>query len=114
MAGDRRGAFVFPGTAGPRLDDCVLDNVLRRMKSDVTVHGFRATFRTWTEEETSTPHAIAEAALAHRVGDATEAAYQRSDLLERRRELMERWAAYVNGPPPTGDVVVPMRGREVA
>jgi integrase len=112
MATDRRGEFIFSGSAGPRLDDCVLDNVLRRMKSDVTVHGFRATFRTWVEEETSTPHAIAETALAHRIASATEAAYQRSDLLERRRELMENWAAYVGGPLPS--VVVPMRSKGVA
>jgi integrase len=107
MAADRRSEFIFPGSVGPRLDDSALDNVLRRMNSNVTVHGFRSTFRTWVEEETSTPHAIAEAALAHRVGNATEAAYQRGDLLERRRELMEHWAVYVNGPPPS--VVVPMR-----
>jgi integrase len=109
VSADRRNEFVFPGATGPHLNDTALDNVLRRMKVDVTVHGFRATFRTWTEEQTSTPRAIAEVALAHRVGDATEQSYQRGDLLERRRELMEHWAAYVNGQ-PDNVVTMPRRG----
>jgi integrase len=60
----------------------------------VVPHGFRSTFRDWCEETTSTPHAVAEAALAHVVGDKTEAAYRRGDLFDKRRALMEAWGRY--------------------
>jgi integrase len=58
------------------------------------VHGFRSTFRTWCEEQTSYPRSVTEAALAHTNADRVEAAYQRSDLFEKRRALMEAWGAY--------------------
>ena len=61
---------------------------------DLTTHGFRSTFRDWAAEQTSFASRIAEASLAHVVGDATEAAYQRGDLLEKRRHLMQLWADY--------------------
>ena len=63
---------------------------------DVTVHGFRSAFRDWAAEETDTPREIAEAALAHAVGDATERAYRRGDALAKRRVLMDQWSAYLN------------------
>ncbi len=62
-----------------------------------TVHGFRSTFRDWCRD-TGVDRELAESALAHLVGDQTEIAYARSDLLDRRRVLMQRWADYVSGP----------------
>ena len=68
---------------------------LRRMKADdITVHGFRSTFRDWASETTSFPHEVCEQALAHAIGNKTEAAYRRGDLFEKRRKLMDAWAAY--------------------
>ena len=62
--------------------------LVRKIDADTTVHGFRSSFRDWAGNQTNYPREIAEAALAHRVGDATEAAYRRSDALEKRRKLM--------------------------
>ena len=72
-----------------------LTALLRRLEVPVTVHGFRSSFRDWAGDATAFPREVAEAALAHAVGDATEAAYRRSDALEKRRKLMEAWAAFV-------------------
>ena len=67
--------------------------LLKRMKRDnITVHGFRSTFRDWTAERTNYPREVAEMALAHAVGDKVEAAYRRGDLLEKRLQLMRDWA----------------------
>ena len=92
----KTGEFVFPGQRiGKPLSAMSLEMVLRRMKIDAaTVHGFRSSFRDWCGEETSFPREIAEAALAHVAGDATERAYRRGDALEKRRKLMEAWAGY--------------------
>lgn len=68
--------------------------LLRRMKVEVTVHGFRSTFRDWASEATGFPHEVCEMALAHTVGNKAEAAYRRGDLFDKRRKLMEAWAAY--------------------
>ncbi len=68
--------------------------LLRRMKIDVTAHGFRSTFRDWASEQTSFPNAVCEAALAHSIKDKVEAAYHRTDLFEKRRELMDQWAKF--------------------
>ena len=88
-------AFVFPGhAAGKPLSNGGVERVLDRMKVAVTVHGFRSTFRDWVGESTSFPREVAEAALAHAVGDATERAYRRGDALDKRRKLMEAWADY--------------------
>ena len=79
--------------------------LLRRMKhNDITVHGFRSGFRDWCGDATSFPREVAEAALAHKVGDAVERAYRRSDALEKRRKLMQAWADYV-GAAKAGNVV---------
>ena len=79
--------------------------LLRRMQAGAyTVHGFRSAFRDWVGDETSFPREVAEQALAHRIGDATEQAYRRADALERRRMLMEAWAVYCTAG-PTGNVV---------
>ncbi|GEP03861.1 hypothetical protein [Methylobacterium oxalidis] len=68
----------------------------RRVGLAATAHGFRSSFRDWAAERTSLPREVAEMALAHAVENRVEAAYARSDLLERRRELMERWANYLD------------------
>jgi integrase len=89
-------AQVFPGLkAGIPLSDMSLSAVLRRMgRGDLTVHGFRSTFRDWVAEATTFPAEVAEAALAHTLPNKVQAAYQRGDLLERRRKLMADWAAF--------------------
>jgi integrase len=70
--------------------------LLRRMAVEgVTVHGFRSTFRDWASEAANAPREVAEMSLAHKVGSDVERAYARSDLLEKRRLLMERWSAFV-------------------
>ena len=95
-----RSDLVFPSPAKPgqTLSDATLTKVLRTvgLADRATVHGFRASFRTWAAECTSTPHAIMEAALAHRVPDSTERAYSRSDYRDQRRALMQRWGSYVS------------------
>lgn len=96
--------LVFPGTKNQALSDMTLTAVLRRMKVEATAHGFRSTFRDWVAERTSTPNEVAEMALAHAVGDATEAAYRRGDLFEKRRELMTLWAKFIDTEPPKGNV----------
>jgi integrase len=89
-------AFVFPGgKAGKALSNMALLMLLRRMgRDDLTAHGFRSTFRTWAAERTNFPREVIEAALAHTIGNKVEAAYQRGDLFEKRRRLMEAWAQY--------------------
>jgi integrase len=108
LAAARTGDFVFPGQRhGKPLSPISLEMVLRRMKiEDVTVHGFRSAFRDWAGETTPFPREIAEAALAHVSGDATERAYRRGDALEKRRGLMDAWAAFCE--PGQGSNVVPM------
>jgi integrase len=78
---------------------------LRRMNAaNITVHGFRSTFRDWASETTSFPHEVCEQALAHAIGNKTEAAYRRGDLFEKRRKLMDTWAAYCE--PKSSNVIV--------
>lgn len=87
------GDYLFPGNKkGKPLSGMAMAMQMRRMGyGDYTVHGFRSSFRDWAAEETSFPREIAEAALAHAVGDMTERAYRRGDALERRRDLMTAW-----------------------
>ncbi len=91
--------LVFPALRSNRpMSDMAFTMYLRRAKlADATVHGFRSTFRDWVAEETEFPSDLAEAALAHLVGDETERAYRRGDVLQRRRHLMDAWAAFVTG-----------------
>ena len=85
--------LVFPGErAGKPLSDMSLTAVLRRMGENVTVHGFRSTFRDWAGEVSSFPREVIEAALAHRLKDKAEAAYARGDLFDKRRALMTAWS----------------------
>ena len=95
------GSYVFPGRRPQRpLSNMVFLMALRRMgRGDITTHGFRSSFRDWAEERTHFPRAVCEAALAHTVRDKTEAAYRRTDLFEKRLDLMHAWAQYAtNGP----------------
>jgi integrase len=104
----KRGDWIFPGgKAGKPLSDAAMGAVLDRMgRSAIVPHGFRSTFRDWAAERTNFPRELAEAALAHQVGDETERAYQRGDLLEKRGRLMVAWAAYCDrAPAPAGTVV---------
>lgn len=90
--------FVFPGQkANAGLSGMALEMVLRRLDVEATPHGFRSSFRDWAGEKTAFPREVAEAALAHQVGDATERAYRRGDALEKRRELMRDWALFCAG-----------------
>jgi integrase len=89
----RTSAYVFPGQRRDRpLSNMAMDAVLRRMKAEVTVHGFRSAFRDWVGETTDYPREVAEAALGHLVGSEVERAYRRGDALQKRRELMQAWA----------------------
>ena len=82
-----------------------MPDVLEQMgRSDVTVHGFRSTFRDWAAEATAYPNHVVEQALAHTIGNAVEAAYRRGDLFEKRRHLMNDWAQFC-GRPTSGSVV---------
>ena len=101
------GKFVFPGTKGQPLSDMSLTAVIRRMNSEgskpvwvdaagegITVHGFRSTFRMWTAETTAYPREVAEHALAHKLPDAVERAYQRGTQFLKRQALMAEWGVY--------------------
>lgn len=91
--------YVFEGQKRHRpLSNMAMLMLLRRMGVEgVTVHGFRSTFRVWAAEVANAPREVAEMSLAHRIGSEVELAYQRSDLLEKRRALMERWSIFVTG-----------------
>ena len=103
--GDRD--IVFPGMkAGKSLSNMAMLQTLRRMgRGDVTAHGFRSTFSDWAAEQTSFASEVREMALAHTVSDKVEAAYRRGDLFEKRRQLAEAWAAYIDSPTPIGKIV---------
>jgi integrase len=96
MHDGRSGDFVFPGQKPCKsLSVMALEMVLRRMKiGDATVHGFRSAFRDWAAECTNFPNEVCEAALAHVIVNKAEAAYRRTDLFDKRRKLMDAWAAY--------------------
>ncbi|WP_416269006.1 integrase arm-type DNA-binding domain-containing protein [Burkholderia cepacia] len=98
---------LFPGRSdGKPLSNMAMLALLKRMgRGDLTVHGFRSTFRDWTSELTGYPREVAEAALAHAVGDQVEAAYRRGDLFAKRRQMMDAWAKYCDTPKRGGDVV---------
>jgi len=103
----RAGEFVFMGAKpGRPLSNMALLMLLERLgRSDLTVHGFRSTFRDWCAESTNFPREVAEHALAHSLPDKVEAAYRRGDLFEKRRHLMAAWARYCGTTEPRGKVV---------
>ena len=86
--------LVFPGGKGKPLSNMAFTMLLRRLEIDAVTHGFRSSFKDWCLAETSAPWAVSEAALAHQLGNSMEASYARTDLFERRRELMGQWAEF--------------------
>jgi len=115
MAANRTGDYVFPGASeGRPLSNMALLMLLRRMsRGDLTVHGFRSTFRDWAAERTAFPAEVAEMALAHTVADRVEAAYRRGDLFDKRRQLAAAWARFCQMASETGQVV-PLRPSQEA
>lgn len=102
--------FISPMSKGQPLSNMSMLKVLKLMKrDDLTVHGFRSTFRDWAAETTSYPDTVVEMALAHAVGNAVEAAYRRGDLFEKRTRLMADWAAFCDLPSGDRDKVVSIR-----
>ena len=103
--------LLFPSSVkrGTPLSNMTMTKILRDngLAEKTTCHGLRATWRTWAQEKTSADHAVMELSLAHKVGSAVEQAYARSDLLAKRRDLMEQWAQYVAG---ANAVALPLHG----
>lgn len=112
------GKYLFPGAqSASKLSGMAMAMLLRRMKQDVTVHGFRSAFRDWAAECTGYSHEVAEMALAHTISNAVERAYRRGDLFDKRRKLTEAWADYCAGRGAAGDAggnVTPIRGEVAA
>lgn len=94
---DRVSDFIFPSPSYVQkgLSNIAMLKATKNINPEITVHGFRSSFRVWVEEQTNYDSRLAEAALAHVLENKTEAAYQRSDLLDRRREMMQEWGEYV-------------------
>jgi integrase len=102
---------IFLGHRSGGLSDATMSGLLGRMgRDDLTVHGFRSTFRDWAAETTAFPTDVIELSLAHVTKNKTEAAYKRTDLLDKRRKLLEAWAAYCSRKPAVEGKVLPMRG----
>jgi integrase len=98
--------LVFPGTSGDKpLSDMSLTACMRRMKLTAVPHGFRSTFTDWVAERTAYPSEVREMALAHAIGNETEAAYRRGDLFDKRRNLMGDWASFISTAPAKGENV---------
>jgi integrase len=106
--------YIFPGIKrGKPIGQVAMLRALQRVEPDATVHGLRASFRTWAEEQTGFPRIVCEMSLGHEVGSDVERSYRRTDLFDRRRELMAAWGAYCAA--PAGEKVVPIhRGRQGA
>jgi len=105
--------WIFPGLReGKPLSNMAMLATLKRMnRADLTVHGFRSTFRDWASEQTAYAHEVCEMALAHKIKDKAEAAYRRGDLLDKRRRLMIDWAKYIDAKPGTKATVTRIRNR---
>lgn len=103
-------AFVFPGMrADTALSNMALLALLGRMgREDITVQGFRSTFRDWASECTNYPREVCELALAHTISNAAEPAYRRDDRFDKRRRLMAEWAKYCDNAKQLG-VVIPLK-----
>ncbi len=106
----RRSEHIFPNGKGVALSDMALTKTLRDMDMGCTAHGFRSSFRDWAAEQTSAPGEVPEAALAHAVPNAVEAAYKRTDFFDRRRELMDAWGRFASG--ADGAEIVSMEARK--
>ena len=98
--------LVFPSVRGRELSDSTLSKLLRELGVNSTVHGFRASFRTWCQERTNVAGEVAEAALAHVKQDKTEAVYARSDLFGKRRGVMDAWASFLCSEGDVDNVVI--------
>lgn len=92
-----RDGFLFPSIRRGVISDATMSRLMERRAMEARPHGFRSSLRDWIAETTDTPHEIAETCLGHTVGGSVERAYRRTDYLEQRRVLMERWAKYVTG-----------------
>ncbi len=92
-----RDGFMFPSIRKGVISDATMSRLMERRKMEARPHGFRSSLRDWIAETTDTPHEIAETCLGHTVGGSVERAYRRTDYLEQRRVLMERWAKHVMG-----------------
>jgi len=104
--------YIFPGLRpGSHISPEVMLRAIRRLRTDITTHGFRATFSTWANEMTAFPPLVIEQSLSHSVGSAVERAYRRGDLFDKRRKLMEAWARYCEAPTAAPRAVIPIRGR---
>jgi integrase len=90
-----RDGFLFPSSRKGVISDATMARMMERRGMVARPHGFRSSFRTWCAETTNTPREVAEAALAHITGSSVERSYRRTDFLEQRRALMERWAGFV-------------------
>ena len=100
------GRSLFPGRArGGCINENAMPGVMARLRPDLTVHGFRSSFRDWAAETTGYPNHVFEMALAHTIANGVEAAYRRGDLFEKRRRLMAEWAAFCAAPVHGGEVV---------
>ena len=99
--------LIFPSARGKSLSDMTLSKLVKELGFNADVHGFRTSFRTWGQERTNFPREVQEAALGHKMGDAAEQAYARSDLFEKRRLMMQTWATYLDQP---SDNVVAISG----
>jgi integrase len=106
--------LLFPATRGGQLSDMSLTAVMRRMGLEYVPHGLRSTFRDWVAECTNHPRELAERALAHTLTNDVEAAYQRSDVLEKRRSLMQDWAKFLATPHAVTGTVIGMHSRKRA
>ncbi|MBO9518068.1 MAG: integrase arm-type DNA-binding domain-containing protein [Porphyrobacter sp.] len=107
-----RKEWLFPAIKGGKMSGMAMTMLLRRMKLDVTVHGFRSGFRDWCAECTGYAHEVAEMALAHTIENRVERAYRRGDLFDKRRRLMDDWATYCSSGGAAGDNVTPIRKSE--
>jgi integrase len=108
------GDFIFPGARkGRPLGKMAMANLIDAMERDVTVHGFRSSFRDFAAERTNFPREIIEQCLAHSVGNAVEQSYLRTDVLEKRRKLMAMWSSFCTTPKRDA-TVTPIRKRKAA
>lgn len=101
--------YLFPGAEGGKLSGMAMPMLMRRMKVEATVHGFRSGFRDWAAECTGYAHEVAEMALAHTIENKVERAYRRGDLFDKRRRLMDDWSAYCTGQGAAGAEMMPIK-----
>jgi integrase len=106
-----RKVWLFPGAKGDKLSGMAMAMLMRRMKVDATVHGFRSSFRDWAAECTGYAHEVAEMALAHTIENKVERAYRRGDLLDKRRRLMDDWAGFCVSAKSSAKSATPIRAQ---